>query len=208
MGVPVRLRGVTKRYGSTSAVSDLDLEVNRAEVFALLGPNGAGKTTTVEMCEGFVRPDAGSVEVLGLDPIADNAQVRARIGVMLQGGGGLVFSRLVAPFVLTPDALTLTDARAFSASLGMTAKGRILLDERTAKVEGTIVPAYMFNALLGHLPVVGRLFSPESGGGVFAATFRVQGKLADPQVSVNPLAALTPGFLRGIFGLGRGEEAK
>ena len=84
--VPVRLRGVTKRFGSTPAVSELDLEVNRAEVLALLGPNGAGKTTTVEMCEGFVRPDAGTVEVLGLDPIADNARVRERIGVMLQGG--------------------------------------------------------------------------------------------------------------------------
>ena len=57
----VRLRGVSKRYGSVSAVSNLDLDVERAEVFALLGPNGAGKTTTVEMCEGFVRPDAGTI---------------------------------------------------------------------------------------------------------------------------------------------------
>ena len=65
---PVRLRGVTKRYGSTTAVSGLDLDVQRAEVLALLGPNGAGKTTTVEMCEGFVRPDEGTIEVLGLDP--------------------------------------------------------------------------------------------------------------------------------------------
>jgi ABC-2 type transport system ATP-binding protein len=123
MGVPVRLRGVTKRYGSTLAVSDLDLEVNRAEVFALLGPNGAGKTTTVEMCEGFVRADAGSVEVLGLDPIADNAQVRERIGVMLQGGGGYPAARaaemlnLVAAYSAKPldpgwllDTLGLTDS--------------------------------------------------------------------------------------------------
>jgi ABC-2 type transport system ATP-binding protein len=47
--MPVRLRGVRKQYGSTVAVSDLDLDVGPAEVFALLGPNGAGKTTTVEM---------------------------------------------------------------------------------------------------------------------------------------------------------------
>ena len=61
---PVRLRGVCKRYGHVTAVSDLDLDVERAEVFALLGPNGAGKTTTVEMCEGFARPDEGTIEVL------------------------------------------------------------------------------------------------------------------------------------------------
>ena len=72
---PVRLRGVSKRYGSLTAVSELDLEVGSAEVFALLGPNGAGKTTTVEMCEGFLAPDGGSIEILGLDPVADNAQV-------------------------------------------------------------------------------------------------------------------------------------
>ena len=121
--IPVRLRGVTKRYGSTTAVSDLDLEVNADEVLALLGPNGAGKTTTVEMCEGFVKPDSGAIEVLGLDPIADNARVRERIGVMLQGGGGYPAARagemlnLVASYAANPldpgwllDTLGLTDA--------------------------------------------------------------------------------------------------
>ncbi|WP_038868243.1 ATP-binding cassette domain-containing protein, partial [Mycobacterium avium] len=119
----VRLRGVSKHYGSTTAVRDLDLEVHAAEVLALLGPNGAGKTTTVEMCEGFVRPDAGTLEVLGLDPIADNARLRPRIGVMLQGGGGYPAARagemlnLVAAYAADPldpawllDTLGLTDA--------------------------------------------------------------------------------------------------
>ncbi|TLH67703.1 spermidine/putrescine ABC transporter ATP-binding protein [Mycolicibacterium cosmeticum] len=120
---PVRLRGVTKRYGSTTAVSELDLDVHRAEVLALLGPNGAGKTTTVEMCEGFLRPDAGSIEILGLDPAAENSRVRERIGVMLQGGGGYPAARagemldLVASYAANPldprwlmDTLGLTDA--------------------------------------------------------------------------------------------------
>jgi ABC-2 type transport system ATP-binding protein len=121
------LRGVCKRYGAgptaTEAVSHLDLDVHRAEVLALLGPNGAGKTTTVEMCEGFVRPDAGTIEVFGLDPIADNARMRERIGVMLQGGGAYPAARagemlnLVAAYSANPldpgwllDTLGLTDA--------------------------------------------------------------------------------------------------
>lgn len=121
--VAVRLRGVGKRYGPTVAVADLDLEVPTAQVFALLGPNGAGKTTTIEMCEGFVRPDTGSIEVLGLDPIADNKRLRERIGVMLQGGGGYPAARaaemlhLVAAYAANPldpqwllDTLGLTDA--------------------------------------------------------------------------------------------------
>jgi ABC-2 type transport system ATP-binding protein len=105
---PVRIRGVVKRYGTATAVAGLDLEVHPAEVFALLGPNGAGKTTTVEMCEGFVRPDEGVIEVLGLDPVTDNARVRGRIGVMLQGSGGYPAARagemlnLVAAYAANP----------------------------------------------------------------------------------------------------------
>jgi ABC-2 type transport system ATP-binding protein len=121
--IPVLLRGVSKRFGSTTAVDGLDLDVQRAEVLALLGPNGAGKTTTIEMCEGFTRPDSGTIEVLGLDPIADNAQLRERIGVMLQGGGGYPAARaremldLVAAYSANPldpawlmDTLGLTES--------------------------------------------------------------------------------------------------
>ncbi|MFC9361453.1 ABC transporter ATP-binding protein [Rhodococcus sp. NPDC057014] len=89
----VRLEGVVKTFDGVRAVDGLDLTVEPAQVVALLGPNGAGKTTTVEMCEGFVRPDSGTVRVLGLDPVADAGAVRARIGVMLQGGGAYPGSR-------------------------------------------------------------------------------------------------------------------
>ncbi|MFE3443125.1 ABC transporter ATP-binding protein [Nocardia sp. NPDC059180] len=92
-GPAVRVDGVVKRYGETTAVDGIGFDVERAQVLALLGPNGAGKTTTVEMCEGFVTPDAGSVRVLGLDPLADSDKLRPRIGVMLQGGGAYPGSR-------------------------------------------------------------------------------------------------------------------
>lgn len=116
-------------------------------------------------------------------------------------GPGLGFTQLVAPFRLTEDTLSLTNARAFSSSLGLTAKGTVDLNQQRLAIEGTIVPAYFFNSLLGHIPLVGRLFSPEQGGGLFAANYSVRGTLGDPQVTVNPLSALTPGFLRGLFGL-------
>ncbi|MFE3765393.1 ABC transporter ATP-binding protein [Streptomyces sp. NPDC059104] len=83
----VEIRGLVKRYGTKTAVDGLDLTVPRARVTAVLGPNGAGKTTTVETCEGYVRPDAGTVRVLGLDAVADAEALRPRIGVMLQSGG-------------------------------------------------------------------------------------------------------------------------
>ena len=121
--------------------------------------------------------------------------------VELVRGPGLGFARLEVPFSLAGDTLELNDARAFNSSLGMTAKGRVDMVTGRCDIGGTIVPAYFFNSLLGNLPVIGRLFSAERGGGLFAANYSMTGDCNDPSVGVNPLAALTPGFLRGIFGL-------
>ncbi|PWS37214.1 hypothetical protein DFH01_10160 [Falsiroseomonas bella] len=122
-------------------------------------------------------------------------------------GPGLNFVSLTMPFRLEPETLVIGESRAFSASLGLTAQGRVDRSSRTLDLRGTVVPAYVFNSLLGNLPIIGRLFSAERGGGLFAAAFTVQGPLADPRVSVNPLSALTPGFLRGIFNLGDEDAA-
>jgi hypothetical protein len=116
-------------------------------------------------------------------------------------GPGLDVERLILPFRKLGGVIEITDARAFSPSLGVTAKGRVDLVANTADLQGTIVPAYFFNTLLGGLPLVGPLFSPEKGGGLFAATYYVTGKLDEPSVGVNPLSVLTPGFLRGVFGI-------
>ncbi|MGX5390347.1 ABC transporter ATP-binding protein [Streptomyces anulatus] len=83
----VQVKGLVKRYGTKTAVNGLDLVVATGAVTAVLGPNGAGKTTTIETCEGYRRPDAGTVRVLGLDPVADAERLRPRVGVMLQSGG-------------------------------------------------------------------------------------------------------------------------
>ena len=79
--------GLVMRYGATTAVDGLTMRVPVGTITAVLGPNGAGKTTTLETCEGYRRPQEGSVSVLGLDPVADRAALLPRIGVMLQQGG-------------------------------------------------------------------------------------------------------------------------
>jgi ABC-2 type transport system ATP-binding protein len=83
----VEVTDLAKAYGDVRAVNGLSFSAERGRVTALLGPNGAGKTTTVEICEGFRRPDAGRVRVLGLDPVRDERALKPRIGVMLQSGG-------------------------------------------------------------------------------------------------------------------------
>jgi len=84
IAVGIRARGLVKRYGDVTAVDGLDLTVERGTCLGLLGPNGAGKTTTIEMLEGLKRPDAGELEILGLDWSRDARRIRASIGVQLQ----------------------------------------------------------------------------------------------------------------------------
>jgi ABC-2 type transport system ATP-binding protein len=75
----LRISGLVKDYGRVHAVRGIDLEVRRAEVFGFLGPNGAGKTTTIRCVLDLLRPTAGRIEVLGLDPRRDGVAVRKRI---------------------------------------------------------------------------------------------------------------------------------
>ena len=80
----IRVGEVRKAYGAVQAVDGVSFEVAPGEIFGLLGPNGAGKTTTMEMIEGLHQPDAGTIEVLGLDVRRNASQIKHRIGVQLQ----------------------------------------------------------------------------------------------------------------------------
>ncbi|HEX4059223.1 MAG TPA: ABC transporter ATP-binding protein [Galbitalea sp.] len=80
----ITLAGLSKKFGTLAAVSDVDLTIEPGEVVALLGPNGAGKSTTIDLLLGLAVPTAGSAELFGEDP--RRAIVTGRVGAMLQGG--------------------------------------------------------------------------------------------------------------------------
>jgi hypothetical protein len=122
-------------------------------------------------------------------------------------GKGIAFTKLEVPFTQTGDTATMTNARAMGAALGLTADGTLDLEKKTASLRGTIVPAYSINSALGKIPLIGRIFTGQKGGGVFAATYQLSGDLAKPKITVNPLAALAPGFLRNLIGI-LGTESK
>jgi ABC-2 type transport system ATP-binding protein len=83
----IEVCGLTMGYADREVLKGVDFEVRSGEVFCLLGPNGAGKTTTVEILEGFRRRAGGTVSVLGMDPQAQPARLRERIGIVLQECG-------------------------------------------------------------------------------------------------------------------------
>ena len=83
-GSLVHARGLVKSFGALVAVDGIDFDVHRGEAFGFLGPNGAGKTSTMRMIGCVSPPTAGTLTVLGLDPVAKGAQIRARLGVVPQ----------------------------------------------------------------------------------------------------------------------------
>jgi len=80
----LRARGLTKRFGSLTAVDHLDIELHRGEVLGLLGPNGAGKSTTIGMTLGLVAPSDGAVEILGRDVWRDRATALRDVGAIIE----------------------------------------------------------------------------------------------------------------------------
>jgi len=114
-------------------------------------------------------------------------------------GEGLYFERFEAPFQLKGGLLTIRDARVYGPALGMTGEGDIKLNERVVDFDGALVPSYTANSLLGDIPLLGDILVGKEGEGIFALNYDVTGSFDATQISVNPLSALTPGFLRGIF---------
>ena len=82
--IVIQVEHLRKTYGSVTAVDDISFDVYQGEIFGIVGPNGAGKTTTLECVEGLRQPDSGRINVLGLDPARDGADLWPRIGVQLQ----------------------------------------------------------------------------------------------------------------------------
>ena len=80
----IHARGLVKRFGSFTAVDGIDFDLQRGEAFGFLGPNGAGKSSTMRMIGCVSPPSAGELSILGLDPLTDGIQIRARLGVVPQ----------------------------------------------------------------------------------------------------------------------------
>lgn len=139
-------------------------------------------------------------KLLGAPAIARILSIAAVTGIgEMLSGEGVHFVRANIPFAILGSKIRLDGARAWGPSMGLTAEGTIDRGNDTLLLTGTLVPAYAINAVLGNIPLLGQLLVGRKGEGVFGVTYRMSGPVGDPTVEINPLSALTPGFLRRIF---------
>ena len=112
---------------------------------------------------------------------------------------GLTFQKMTGEYHFADDVLSLREARTSGGALGLTMTGEFDIEASQMNVEGTIVPIYGVNQLIGAIPILGDLLTGGSGGGIFAFAYSVRGSLTEPEVAVNPLSVLAPGFVRNLF---------
>jgi Protein of unknown function/AsmA-like C-terminal region len=116
-------------------------------------------------------------------------------------GEGFQMYKFIADFTKTGGRIDIPLARTYGPSLGLTATGFLDYDTDKLDIRGTVVPAYALNSLIGQIPIVGYLLTGGEGTGMFAVIYNATGKLSQPTIIVNPLSALAPGFLRGVFNM-------
>lgn len=177
------------------------------------GGRGGALTLDARLsADGRGGPITGAVVITDMVLRDDSALVRglaaaSLFGVVERAGtGGLSFARVEAPFRIENEVVRIDDALARGASLGITLDGTWDRGADRLDMRGVLSPAYAINGVLNRVPIIGALLGGE-GEGLFGVTFSVTGSAEDPQVSANPLSALAPGVLRGVFG-GASKETR
>jgi hypothetical protein len=114
-------------------------------------------------------------------------------------GEGLSFKKMKGSIQMIDHLISVKDFKALGGSIGITAAGMIDLKAGTIDISGAVTPAYTVNSIVGKIPLLGKVFTGKDGEGIIATKYSVKGKYADPDVGVNPLSLITPGFLRNIW---------
>ncbi|MDI9847251.1 AsmA-like C-terminal region-containing protein [Rhodoblastus sp. 17X3] len=136
-----------------------------------------------------------------LKSFADAPNAEALASKVKLNPNAVSFTRMHAMLQKSNGRLVVRDGAIANPSIGSTLEGWIDFDKDTLDVSGTFVPAYGVNNLFGQLPVIGMVLGGGQEEGLIGVNFRVSGKTASPVLSVNPLSAIAPGFLRKIFGI-------
>lgn len=207
---------VTPASGSSRTVSVRSGDVGRLLQFLdvyqrLAGGKGAlqatlrqdAPTTGLLTIDNFQITGDPAVENLIDRTVGSRRQAAQRPLAYQSSGSGPAtrgaFDQLIVPFAEQNGRIDISDAILRGTAIGGTAGGVIDLDSRMLQISGTAIPAYAVNNLFGRVPILGEILGGGKEGGLFGITFRLDGPMASPNFSFNPISAVTPGIFRRIF---------
>lgn len=156
-------------------------------------PNGTIREGSVEITDFRIRGDqaiSGMVAAAGTGPNAPRQQ---------QQNDAFAFSRLRANFARAASKVTVSDGLLWGAAIGATVEGEFDPGRDRLLLRGTYVPAYALNNIFARIPVLGFFLGGAPDEGVFGITYQIAGAVSAPRLTINPLSAVTPGFLRKMF---------
>jgi len=186
------LRAHVTDAGGMARFLDLYAHMEGGTLDATLHANGDGNEGAATITKFTIRGDAS------LRQLAAAGQ-----GTAGEGEGGETtarFDKLSTSFSRSPGRLELRDGVIFNSRVGLTAEGYLDFAHDHVDINGTYVPAYQVNSLVTHIPVFGQLLGGGRDEGLFGVNYRIVGPASGPTLYVNPLSAMTPGFLRKVFG--------
>jgi hypothetical protein len=117
----------------------------------------------------------------------------------LLGGQGISVDKLDVPFTSRNSVISIKDSVVSGPAVGGTADGYIDRPKNLVALKGSLIPAYGINSLISNIPVIGDILASKKGEGIIGVTYSATGNADQPNISTNPLSALTPGILRRIF---------
>nr|WP_276592342.1 MULTISPECIES: DUF3971 domain-containing protein [unclassified Methylobacterium] len=206
-GVPT-LAVDTADAGATLRFVDVYRRMHGGRLNAGIGLNDGPQAGVVQIRDFVLRNEPALSSIIAQGPeTADTDSARGRRVAPGRGAGDVTFDRMRANFVRTGTRVDFSDAAISNAAMGFTLSGWLDTGRERTLIDGTFVPLYGLNNVASQLPLLGPLLGGGHNEGLFAVNFRVSGKLASPDVSVNPLSAIAPGFLRKLFSAGGGPFA-
>ena len=150
--------------------------------------------------EGFADINIRSVRLKNAPLLAQIFSLASLQGLTdVLSGEGVLFTNIEAPIKLREGRIEIDGARASGPAMGLTVRGWVGAESRELGLDGVVVPSFGVNSALGGIPIIGDLFVSRRGEGVFAVVYNVRGNLERARVAINPLSAVTPGFLRRIM---------
>ncbi|GEP05054.1 DUF3971 domain-containing protein [Methylobacterium oxalidis] len=194
--------------GATLRFVDIYKRMYGGRLLLNVSMNDGPQTGAVNIRNFALRNEPALSSIMAQGPASSEVtDARGRRRVVQGQASDVTFDRMRANFVRTGSRVDFADAAISNAAMGFTLSGYLDTGRERTDINGTFVPLYGLNNVVAQVPLFGPLLAGGHNEGLFAVNFRVAGKLGAPDVSVNPLSAVAPGFLRKLFSAGGGSDA-